>query len=298
MENNNILDGSTVFDPGLVKVTSTGNPHSTPYLFHSQMFWEFIYVDRGFALLGGGANSVLLSEGDLAVIAPGETHSLVAPGDAALHCCLFMEQELGNMRQEIFSLPGFIELSIRAKAPEEKKVKPKPSRFECIRLDFSERQEFVRLCDRINRERIEKARGWQQLVKSLLCQVLVFYSRLDIAARRTERTSDSAKGSPYKIIKYLEDNYRNPITGGELSDESGLSADYIIKHFKSELSISPAEYLRRYRVAKSMELLCSTELPVNEIAQSCGFVDMSAFSRVFKLYEGDTPSAYRKKFRR
>ncbi len=298
MYNKNILDGSTVFEPGLVKITSVRNAHSTPYLFHSQMFWEFIYVDRGFALLGGGANSVLLSEGDLAIIAPGETHSLVAPGDAVLHCCLFMEQELGNLRQEIFSLPGFIELSIRAKAPEEKKVKPKPSRYECIRLDFSERQEFIRLCDRINRERLEKPKGWQQLVKCLLGEMMVFYSRLDISAKRAERTNDTSKGSSYKIIRYLEDNYQKNITGSELSEESGLSADYITKHFKSELSISPAEYLRRFRVAKSMELLCGTDLSVNEVAQSCGFVDLSAFSRVFKIYEGDTPSAYRKKFRR
>ena len=298
MENNIILDGSTVFDPGLVKITGLGVPHAAPYLFHSQKFWEFIYVDRGFALLGGGGNSVLLSAGDLAVIAPGEAHSLVKACDAELYCLLFMEGELGNMKEEIFALPGFLELSLRAKAQLDDSAKPKSTKYDCIRLDFSERQEFMRLCDRISRERITKIKGWQQIIKSLLCETLVFYSRLDITAKRNERLSDSSKGTSYKIIKYLEENYASNITGAELSKVAGLSSDYLIKHFKAELSLSPSEYLRRYRIAKSMELLRGTDLPVNEIAEKCGFVDMSAFSRVFKTYEGDTPSGYRKKFRR
>ena len=71
----NILDGSTVFDPGRVKITGTRSAHSTPRFFHIQKFWEFIYIDKGFALLGGNGESVLLSEGDLAVVAPGENHS-------------------------------------------------------------------------------------------------------------------------------------------------------------------------------------------------------------------------------
>ncbi len=298
MENNIILDGSTVFDPGLVKITGLSVPHPVPYLFHSQKFWEFIYVDSGFALLGGSGNSVLLSAGDFAVIAPGETHSLIGSGDTELYCLLFMESELGNMKDEIFSLPGFLELSLRVKAQRDAKAKPKSSKYECIRFDFSERHEFMRLCDRINRERITKIRGWQQIIKGLLCETLVFYSRLDVAAKRAERLSDSPGGMSYKIIKYLEENYGKNVTGADLAKETGLSADYLIKHFKAELSLSPAEYLRRYRIAKSMELLRSTELAVNEIAQRCGFVDMSAFSRVFKAYEGDTPSGYRKKFRR
>ncbi len=293
--NNNTLNGSEVFDAGLVKCTCTTDAHRTPHLFHTQIFWEFICVDSGFALLGGDGGSSLLSAGDIAVIAPGEMHSLVCPKDTQMYCCLFLEKELGDMHDAIFALPGFIDLAARARSAPDTNIKR--VKFECIRLDFSERQEFSRLCDRIIRERTDKCRGWQQIVRSLLCQAMVFYSRLDISAKRDKKEEEKAEGGAYQLLEYLEENYNRTITGAELSHISGLSADYTLKHFKAELSISPTEYLRRYRVAKSMELLRSTKLSVNEIAEQSGFGDMSAFSRVFKLYEGDTPSAYRKRYR-
>ena len=296
--NMSVLDGSTVFDPGRVKITSTANAHITPYFFHVQKFWEFIYVDRGFALLGGGDESLLLSEGDFAVVAPGQRHSLVCPDSARMYCLLFEDRELGGMRDEIFSLPGLVELSLRNVLPEDSAVGIKSTKYESIRLDYAERQAFVRLCDRVTRERIEKGKGWQQLVKSCLCEALVFYSRLDVAAKRAEKTAEGVKSLYGRIIKYIEENYRNNTTGKELSDGLGMSPEHIAKQFKSELDISPAEYLRRYRVAKSMELLCGTDMPVSDVAQNCGFVDMSAFSRVFKMFEGDTPSGFRKRFRK
>ena len=83
-----------------------------------------------------------------------------------------------------------------------------------------------------------------------------------------------------------------------LEKELGYSKEHITQQFKSELEISPADYLRRYRVAKSMELLCGTDMPVSDVAKECGFVDMSAFSRVFKTFGGETPSEFRKRCRR
>ena len=291
-----ILDGSTVFDPGRVKITAIERGHDTPNFFHVQDFWEFIYTDRGFALLGGSGESVLLAEGDFAVVAPGERHSLVCPGNARVYSLLFRDKELGSMKDEIFSLPGFLELSLRAKVLEDERAKAKNARFESIRLDYSERSEFVRLCREIHNERVNKGKGWQQLVKSLLCHALVFYSRLDIAAKRAEKADEGAKGIYARIIKYLEENYRRNVTGAEVEKELGFSQEYIAKQFKNEFDISPADYLRRYRVAKSMELLCGTDLPISQVAEMCGFVDMSAFSRVFRMFEGDTPSGFRKRY--
>ncbi len=288
-----MLDGSTVFDAGLSKIACTNAPHETEYFYHSQIFWEFIYVKRGFALCGGLGNSVLLCTGDFAVIAPGEEHSLIASVDTELYCCLFSDSELGNMKDEIFSLPGFIELSLRAKSQSRQ---TKTSSYESIRLDFAERQEFMRLCERINFERINKNRGWQTLLRSYLCEILVFYSRLDITAKRAEKETDTVKATIEAIIKYLEANFSSNVTGAELAKISGVTTEHILKQFKNELSISPSEYLRRYRIAKSMEMLRSSELAVSEIAKLCGFVDMSAYSRLFKQYEGETPSNYRKRF--
>lgn len=294
MTDKNVLSGSTVFEPGLVKVTSLPRNHTTPLLYHTQEFWELICVDSGFALLGGEGSSVLLTPGDFAVIAPLERHSLVKAEDSRIYSCLFMESELGEKRDEFFSMPGIA--SLVKKNPSGRKPK-EDARFECLRLDYSERYEFIRLAERMNTERISKDRGWQLLLRALLCEMLVFCSRLDISAKRTERSGDTPAGISHRVIKYIEENYSRSVSASDLAKEFGCSAENMTKQFRAELSLTPTEYLRRYRIAKSMELLCGTDMPVNDVALSSGFSDFSAFSRVFKQYEGDTPSAYRKKMR-
>jgi AraC-like DNA-binding protein len=40
-------------------------------------------------------------------------------------------------------------------------------------------------------------------------------------------------------------------------------------------------------------LLTTTDLPLREIAQSCGFADVHHFSKAFKRIVGVSPGAYR-----
>ena len=70
--------------------------------------------------------------------------------------------------------------------------------------------------------------------------------------------------------------------------------DYVSKQFKNQLSMSPSEYMRKFRIAKSMELLKSTDLSVAEITEMTGFKDISIFSRVFKQTIGKSPLSFRK----
>ena len=66
------------------------------------------------------------------------------------------------------------------------------------------------------------------------------------------------------------------------------------RRFKAVMNMSPSEYIRRFRVAKAMELLSDTDLPIAQIAAETGFSDISLFSRVFKNTVGLPPASYRK----
>ena len=44
---------------------------------------------------------------------------------------------------------------------------------------------------------------------------------------------------------------------------------------------------------EAARLLCTTQKPVDEIAEACGYPAQSTFYRVFKKYYGDSPSKYR-----
>ena len=106
--------------------------------------------------------------------------------------------------------------------------------------------------------------------------------------------ADDYYGYVYRILAYVNTHYSENITMNDLSAELGLSPDYMARKFKSALRMTPSEYVRKFRIARAMELLVTTDLPVAEVAKRTGFSDVSLFSRVFKQSVGLPPASYRK----
>ena len=55
------------------------------------------------------------------------------------------------------------------------------------------------------------------------------------------------------------------------------------------------EYLTKKKVVHAMELLTTTELPVEKIAASLGFTTSHSFRRAFKQYTGVSPTEFKQK---
>jgi len=71
------------------------------------------------------------------------------------------------------------------------------------------------------------------------------------------------------------------------------SYDYLSRVFNRELNISPWDYLNRYRVLQSKQLLLNTAESVGAIARQVGFKDQAYFSRVFHKVTGMSPQGFR-----
>ena len=74
----------------------------------------------------------------------------------------------------------------------------------------------------------------------------------------------------------------------------GYHPHYLTRIFKERFGITPKQYLTDLKLKKACGLLCSTELPVAVVAESLGFEDALAFSRLFRREYGVSPSNYRK----
>lgn len=99
-----------------------------------------------------------------------------------------------------------------------------------------------------------------------------------------------------QALQYLQSNYQKQTTLNEIADVVGLSPNYFSTIFKKELSLSFSEYLSRYRIEKSIELLITTNLKTYEIAWQSGYSDEGYFGKTFKKYTGKTPNEYRKTY--
>ena len=74
----------------------------------------------------------------------------------------------------------------------------------------------------------------------------------------------------------------------------GVTPSYLSTLFKKEIGMPLTEYVNNHRTEKAKQLLLSSNLQVQQIAQSCGILDVNYFTKIFKKYTGKTPNEYRK----
>jgi len=96
-----------------------------------------------------------------------------------------------------------------------------------------------------------------------------------------------------KAVEYMQQNYQNDVTIAELSDYVCLNRSYLTSLFQRQMQMSPRDFLIHLRVEKACGLLYRSDLPVNQIAHSCGYPDPLAFSKAFHKLTGCSPSDYR-----
>ena len=97
-----------------------------------------------------------------------------------------------------------------------------------------------------------------------------------------------------RCSQYVKEHYTDDITIKDIASSCSVSLSYLHKLFKTELNVTPGEYLLNYRIAAAKNLLINTNLPLNEVAVNCGFNSQSYFSDCFKRNCGISPNTFRK----
>lgn len=110
----------------------------------------------------------------------------------------------------------------------------------------------------------------------------------------SQRTSFMGFDSFDYVYRYIQQNYSETISIQALADSLCIARSTLHKQFKTRIGISPQQYLMQMRLEAACRILLNSQMPIDEIAISCGLRDKSYFSRVFKEKHGIPPSAYRK----
>jgi len=97
-----------------------------------------------------------------------------------------------------------------------------------------------------------------------------------------------------KTIIAIESNLSMNLTLPMLADLQDLSASYLSRLFKKETEMNVTEYITQRRIEHAENLLRSTKLQIQTIAQHCGIMDVQYFSRLFKKINGLSPLEFRK----
>lgn len=99
-----------------------------------------------------------------------------------------------------------------------------------------------------------------------------------------------------KVQHWLHANYQSAITVPQMADMAGHEERTFLRRFRAATNHTPSDYLQRLRINKAREQLELTKDSVDTIASDVGYLDISAFRKLFQKIVGLSPSEYRRRF--
>lgn len=97
-----------------------------------------------------------------------------------------------------------------------------------------------------------------------------------------------------RMQDYIEEHLKQEITLAELAVCSHFSPWYAHRLFREQTGYTPAEYIRRLRLAKSALLLKRRSCRIIDVAYDLGFASVDGYTRAFQREFGMNPSVYAK----
>ncbi len=126
-------------------------------------------------------------------------------------------------------------------------------------------------------------------VQPLMFEMFRSYCRL-VREHAIRRYSPAVQ----KAILIIDADITADLSLAALARQVNVSAGYLSALFRRETGETLTAFVNHRRVDKAKNLLHTTRLQIQTVAQHCGIVDVHYFSKIFKQYTGMTPGKYRR----
>lgn len=97
-----------------------------------------------------------------------------------------------------------------------------------------------------------------------------------------------------RVMDYISDNLDKQIDLSTMAEIASFSPYHFHRIFTYILNETPNNFVSRLRLEKSAQILQDNpKVTIGDVASSCGFVNISSFSRAFKQYFGVSAKEFR-----
>ena len=103
-----------------------------------------------------------------------------------------------------------------------------------------------------------------------------------------------ASYNPLEVGAYIRAHLSEKLTIMRLCQHFSVSSTLLKEDFRRAYGVPVHRFLIQQRLQRARELIRTTRMPIQQIAQSVGYESMSQFSAAFKQAYGTTPGRYRK----
>ncbi|MFN8243081.1 MAG: AraC family transcriptional regulator [Ferruginibacter sp.] len=113
--------------------------------------------------------------------------------------------------------------------------------------------------------------------------------------RKTVDTDDAKLLNPglVEVIRIIRQHISQKLELKLIAAKAGISVSSLYRLFKTEMGISPVEFIISERIKLAKQYLADKNIYIKNISYETGFENSNYFIRVFKHYEGITPNQYR-----
>jgi len=244
--------------------------HSTK---HSHHFTELFYIVKGKGFFVLQDNDIPVKENDLIIINPNIEHT-----------------EKSNAQDSLEYIALGIE-GLSFSLPEEGKSEIGLYTYR------GDREDILFYLEKLLYEVKNSNKDYEVVCQNIL-EILIVKLLRDRKFKLTKTETKDINKSVALVKYYINQNFRDHLTLAGLAEIGHINKYYLAHRFKSDIGISPIEYLQQIRVQEAKMLLETTDRSIAMIGELIGFSSLSFFSQSFKRVTNQTPSSYRKEIRK
>lgn len=254
-------------------------------------FFQFIYILDGIATLELETQKIQLQTGDFFILFPNIKHLLNTEDESIVINILIQRKHLYSENFNIFEKFPFI------------KSKPSnqhfgtvtcaiPNETTYILFHTLKNQDIQNVVLQMFAEYLQHMQYKEQVMDSLLTLLFAFLMRYQSEQIEFSSPITAVQRAFAKINQYCKANCCQ-CTLNSASKNLNFSKQYINRVVKEVTGDTFTSMLTTLKLNMVKKYLLETHLTLSSVAEITGFSDASHLSRVFKSYEGISPSVYR-----
>lgn len=260
----------------------TGGPRHPAYAhWHPEL--EIMFVERGSSVYRLDQQALTLHTNDVLIVPPNVIHGQQAYNAEVLTRYIVISPEAITMAQNHIFQKEFVEPLQQGRLRMPTLLRPGDPAHTVLLPILQQLRNCLIYTDNYKINRFSAAMA--------ICTTLVpFCTVVDTPTAPSQQLPAAVR----LCAEYIKRNYAQRLTLASLGELAQMHPNYLCALFKEHTGQTVVEYITKVRVDAAAQLLRTSDLPMNRVAEQCGFHSESLLYKYFKAAQGKTPNAYRK----